>query len=529
MHKHHKIVIKKRNYTRPKRLFYHGQKTRMIYPYLHKKDDKIEVIAPVPEEDLNNTAQHEASTHAKPSKAAVIDSNASRKDNKVTDSAIEHHENVNAINQTHHQEGESVKDNAQNETPVVVHKETRPASTVDTNETRNSNHQTDEVDSKHYEPQETTHTTVNNNKKASWLTHLPKILMGTLVGLLLGILLMSLFNSKQPNTIKKEQKVQTVEQSIQKNMNNVVSVTNLQKANDPTSIDPESALKAPEEVGIGTGVVYKIDKSLAYILTNYHVVGKANTIEVTYGEQKEKAKMIGYDAWTDMAVLTIPKGKLKTTIEMADSKDLQPGQQVLAMGSPLGQVFAGSVSSGIISGLSRNVPVDIDGDQIYDWEMNVLQTDAAINPGNSGGPLLNEQGKMIGLNSMKISMTGVEGIAFSIPSNDVKKVLKVLEEKGSIKRPKMGIMIEDIGTHRDPNDPNSPTDQPGVEIMDVEPNSLAEKSGLMVGDRVKAIDGKTVKSKIHFRKILFYENKIGDTITITYERNGVKKEVKVKL
>ena len=346
---------------------------------------------------------------------------------------------------------------------------------------------------------------------------------------MIGILLMSLFNSK-PQEITKQPEVKTsTEQAIKKNIKNVVSITNLQKATDSETIDPESAVKAPEEMGIGTGIIYKTEKNLAYILTNYHVVGKANEIEVTYEGKKEKAKMIGYDVWTDMAILTIPKGNINSVIEMTNSNHLEPGQEVIALGSPLGQMFAGSASSGIISGLSRNVPVDIDGDEIYDWEMNVLQTDAAINPGNSGGPLLNKEGKMIGLNSMKISMEGVEGIAFSIPTNEVKKVLKELEQKGSINRPKMGIMIKDVGTYSNPNDPNSPTDQTGVEIIEIEPNSLAEKSGLMLGDIIKVIDSKEIKSKIHFRKILFNEKKIGDTITMTIIRNGAEKNIKIKL
>ncbi|WP_414052838.1 S1C family serine protease [Macrococcus animalis] len=518
MHLKHKIVIKKRDYTRPKRLFYHGQKTRMIYPYLNKKDDLVQVISP--EEHIEVTPEKSDVPMDTLSSTEGVSRQAGSTSVEDTDHALleENHQDddTNIYHEKKYESSDSLL------TPTQI------------DENSESQHNTNKV--KPNVHAKTMRTAINSEKteskkqhKSTWMSYLPKILMGSLVGLLLGILLMSFLNRKQPEMVKKEEVVQTVEQSINKNMNNVVSVTNLQKAEDSETIDPESAVKPPEEVGIGTGVVYKLDKKLAYILTNYHVVGKANAIEVTYGEQKEKAKMIGHDVWTDMAVLTIPKGKLKTTIEMADSKHLQPGQEVIAMGSPLGKMFAGSVSSGIISSLSRNVPVDIDGDEIYDWEMNVLQTDAAINPGNSGGPLLNQQGEMIGLNSMKISMDGVEGIAFSIPSNDVNKVLKELEQNGSIKRPKMGIMIEDIGEHSDPNDPNSPTNKSGVEVMDVEPNSLAEKNGLLLGDIIKKIDGKEVKSKIHFRKILFHEKKIGDTITIMYERNGVKKEVKVTL
>lgn len=506
MHHKHKIVIKKKNYSRPKRLFFKDQKVRMIYPYLHKKDNVVETLAPKEHEEVevDVLAKSNKENQSKNGVKEEIINNDSIPTEDATDHPVETttFEPVESFETHHDQKYEDQIDNTSAET---------------------------ELEEESFNRKEINDDISREEENRSSSSQLPKILMGTLAGILIGILFMSLFNTKpQQDTMKSEVKTST-EQAIKKNIKNVVSITNLQKATDSESIDPESAVKAPEEVGIGTGIIYKTEKNLAYILTNYHVVGNANAIEVTYEDKKVKAKMIGYDVWTDMAILTIPKGNIKSVIEMTNSNHLEPGQEVIALGSPLGQMFAGSASSGIISGLSRNVPVDIDGDEIYDWEMNVLQTDAAINPGNSGGPLLNKEGKMIGLNSMKISMEGIEGIAFSIPTNEVRKVLKELEQKGSINRPKMGIMIEDVGTHSNPNDPNSPTDQSGVEIMEIEPNSLAEQHGLMIGDIIKKIDGQEVKSKIHFRKILFNEKHLGDTITMTFLRNGAEKNIKIKL
>lgn len=476
MHHKHKIIIKKRDYARPKRLFYQEQKERII-------PEPTPVQEEISDRHINN---QEVTTTQNESEAEIG--------------------NDQPINQSTDYDAPEVRNEHLNE-----------ISSTDTSETKNNDHRDDDIE---------------RHKEHSAQHTLSKVMMALMTGLLAGILLMSFFNDRNNNEVQKNN-IQSLENSAEKaiarNKDNIVSVTNLQKAESPESIDPESAVKAPEEVGIGSGVIYKIDNNKAYILTNYHVVGKANKIEVAYGNQKEKAKLIGYDVWTDMAVLTIPKGKLNSTIKMADSKSVLPGQTVYAMGSPLGQMFAGSASSGIISGLSRSVPVDIDGDQIYDWEMNVLQTDAAINPGNSGGPLLNNQGKMIGLNTMKISMEGVEGLAFSIPSNDIKSVLKQLEEKGSITRPKLGILVEDIGKRIIAEDPNSGTDQSGVEVVEVEPQSSAEKAGLMVGDQIMKINHKEIESKIHFRKILFQDLKIGDTIKIEYIRNGKQKSVKVKL
>ncbi|MCE4955703.1 S1C family serine protease [Macrococcoides caseolyticum] len=510
----HKIVIKKRNYKRPKRLFFKGQKLRMIYPYLHKEDDEVTAIPPheevspkIPTEDKVMMREGADTTNIQATDDIQSDANVTTESNDMQS-------NDTRPKATRHTE---TPPSEKHETTLQEQPKVSSAHDETTNEIIKAS--ADTTDSKKAYNDDTHET---KPSKSIW----PKVFMGALVGILIGILLMSLLH--QPEQRKAVESQPTIEQSIKRNMNNVVSVTNLQKTDD-SSIDPESAVKPPEEVGIGTGVIYKLDDKSAYILTNYHVVGKASEIEVTYGEQKEKAKMIGYDVWTDIAILMIPKRNLNTVVEMADSKNLAPGQQVYAMGSPLGKIFEGSVSTGIISGLKREVPVDIDGDEIYDWEMSVMQTDAAINPGNSGGPLFNKAGKMIGLNSMKIAMNGVEGIAFSIPSNDVLKVIKELEQNGSIKRAKIGIMIENAGTPTNPNDPNSKPNKEGVIITQIEPNSVAQKQGLLPGDVITKIDGKSVKSKIHFRKILFYEKKIGDTITMTYQRNGKTVDVKVTL
>ncbi|MGL6145455.1 MAG: S1C family serine protease, partial [Macrococcoides caseolyticum] len=244
----------------------------------------------------------------------------------------------------------------------------------------------------------------------------------------------------------------------------------------------------------------------------------------TQGKLKEKATLIGKDIWTDIAVIRIPKGNLKSTVTFGDSSKLEVGEHVLALGSPLGKIFAGSVTSGIISGLERTVPVDIDGDNEYDWSMDVIQTDAAINPGNSGGALFNDKGEMIGLNSLKITMNGVEGIAFSIPANAVKKNIKALETDGSIKRPKLGISVEDLAAAEYAGNLKQ-----GVQIMQVEAASVAQQAGLMQGDVITHLDQTKIEDKIHFRKVLFNDKKVGETLNVSIERQGVKKTIKLKL
>ena len=341
------------------------------------------------------------------------------------------------------------------------------------------------------------------------------------MGTLIGILLFSYFY--KGDHVNGEV---STEQAIQKAKKYVVSVVNLQKANKVVRKD---AKQNPEEAGIGSGVIYKVKGDKAYIVTNHHVIGNANKIEVTTSDGKKAyAKVVGSDMWTDLAVITIPKEKFSNGLKFSDSDKTVVGQSAIAIGSPLGEMFAGSVSQGIISGLHRSVPVDIDGDEVYDWEMNVIQTDAAINPGNSGGALINQSGELIGINSMKITMDGVEGIGFSIPSNEVQKFIKVLERDHGIKRPKLGLLLEDLNvTSLQTTLPSNVTQ--GVVITDVEPNAIGEGAGLQQSDVIVGLDGKKIKSRIEFRKYMFNEKKIGDTVEVTYYRGQSKNKVKMHL
>ncbi|MDJ1110963.1 trypsin-like peptidase domain-containing protein [Macrococcus sp. S115] len=465
-----KITIKRRDYRRPKRLFYEGQGKRHIFPYLHKRDEEKLIIEP-------NT------------KDTVDESMA-----------------IPPVTETPSQQ-------PQDET-----KGTPAEETVET-ETPGMPEKASEQEVKAHEA--STESLVEEASGSSFRWLLP-LLVGILIGIMLAALLLpKMFQQKDK---PQEEAALTQTEWIAKHKDTVVTVTNLQKASADEPIDAQASEKAPEETGIGSGVIYKLDEKYAYIVTNHHVVAKAPTIEVTQGKLKEKATLVGKDIWTDIAVIRIPKGNLKSTVTFGDSSKLEAGEHVLALGSPLGKIFAGSVTSGIISGLDRTVPVDIDGDNEYDWSMDVLQTDAAINPGNSGGALFNDKGEMVGLNSLKITMNGVEGIAFSIPANDVKKHIKALEKSGSIKRPKLGISVEDLASAEYTGNLKQ-----GVQIMQVEAASVAQQAGLMQGDVITHLDQTKIEDKIHFRKVLFNDKKIGETLTVKLERQGIKKTIKLKL
>lgn len=381
--------------------------------------------------------------------------------------------------------------------------------------------------------QEETHQVVHHETtQHHQRNHLWKYLLGLLGALLLGgllsLLLMNMLNDKKQSSVNKL----TTEQVIKASKKSVVSVINHQKSSNLLT-DTEAA-STPEEVGIGSGVVYKLTDSQAYIITNYHVIKDAATIEVKTADNEQLiAKVKGADQWTDLAVITVDGKQLKDKLSFADSDKVEAGQTAIAIGSPLDQAFAGSVSKGIISGTNRSVPVDLDGDGIYDWEANVLQTDAAINPGNSGGALIDSQGRLIGVNAMKISLDNVEGISFAIPSNEVKEIAATLETKGKIKRPTLGVEVQDIqslaldAVRKQIQLPESV--EQGVVVTMVTPGSAAETAGLTTKDVITQLDDTKIDSLVTFRRVLYYDKKIGEQLKVTFYRNGKQMTKSVKL
>ena len=212
-----------------------------------------------------------------------------------------------------------------------------------------------------------------------------------------------------------------------------------------------------------------------------------------------------------------------TEVEFGDSEGITLGEPAVAIGSPLGSDFALSVTSGVVSGVNRTVPVDIDNDGTMDWEMSAIQTDAAINPGNSGGPLVNASGQVIGINSMKISSNAVEGMGFSIPSNDAVSIIEELEANGEIVRPILGVSLLDINLLSEEQIAEiTGTDQEvesGTVIMDVSPGTSADNADLEVGDIVVGFNGQEVENSMQLRQAV-YETRVGDEVEIDIIRQG---------
>lgn len=318
-----------------------------------------------------------------------------------------------------------------------------------------------------------------------------------------------------------------------KNANNSVkSVVTVQNNVSNNTTIPKS--KSGSDNEIGSGVVYKKVGDSIYILTNAHVVGDKDKQKVTYNNNKSvEGKVIGKDKWSDIAVV---KAKLTDDsmkpITLGDSNNLVLGQSILVVGNPLGVDFKGSVSKGIISGLERHVPVDIVKDDSYDVLMKAFQIDAPVNPGNSGGAVIDKDGRLIGIVSLKIDMENVEGMAFAIPINDVRKIAQQLEDKGKVQYPNTGINIKnvaDISSEEREETKLPPSINNGVLINDVKENSLGEKSGLKKDDVIGELDGKTVEDNLRYRQIIFSHRDDLKTLTAKIYRNGTEKNIKIKL
>ncbi len=315
--------------------------------------------------------------------------------------------------------------------------------------------------------------------------------------------------------------------AVQKAGDAVVAISNLQESGFWSD-------GASQEAGTGSGVIYKIDGDKAFVVTNHHVVEGAKELEVTLSDgTKVTAKLRGSDIWTDLAVLEIESKNVKTVAEFGDSDNLQVGEPAIAIGNPLGATFSGSVTQGIISGLERTIPIDINQDGIEDWQAEVVQTDAAINPGNSGGALVNIDGQLIGINSMKIAENAVEGIGLAIPINYAAPIIEDLEQDGEVKRPYMGVELQsvtEVAKYYQEEALKLPKDITyGVALRQVVPNSPADQAGLKELDVIVEMDGEKIEDVIDLRKHLYNKKKIGEQMKIKFYRNGELKETKLKL
>lgn len=260
-----------------------------------------------------------------------------------------------------------------------------------------------------------------------------------------------------------------------------------------------------QEQGSGSGIIIRDD---GYIVTNQHVIDGATAITVILNTGDEyDAKLIGSDSKSDLAVLKIEKTGLPAAT-LGDSDQLQVGELAVAIGNPLGQELEGSVTHGIISAVNRKMTVD---NKVY----NLVQTDAAINPGNSGGALVNKYGEVIGINTIKLSSTEVEGIGFAIAISEAKPIIEDLINNGYVSgRPLVGISVS--------------TNRNGLTVEQIAQGSGAEKAGIKVGDLIVKADGKSIKTSAELNEIRD-KKAPNDTLTLTVIRDGEVMDIDVVL
>lgn len=269
-----------------------------------------------------------------------------------------------------------------------------------------------------------------------------------------------------------------------------------------------------EVEGIGSGFIINEE---GYILTNYHVIQGAQEISVTLSNDvTTTAQVVNYDENQDVAMIKITDESVEipATVELGDSDALQPGEEVIAIGTPLSTELSSTVTKGIISATSRSVAVE------SGVTMNLIQTDAAINAGNSGGPLVNTKGEVVGINSSKISGEAVEGIGFSIPINDIKDKIE------SLSKPilNLGISVRTI----DESLSKQLNMEQGLYIVEVTEFSSAEKAGLKAGDIIVKADGTRITTFDEFKEIKNAKEE-GQDISLEVIRNGESKTINVTL
>lgn len=381
----------------------------------------------------------------------------------------------------------------------------------------------------------------------------------------LVFLAMAIAKDKQPATTPAATAVNVIDQqkkiidAANKVRPAVVSIVN--QVSSSYSDTSEEGTDSTGETSIGSGVIFELDGSSAFIITNAHVVGDADYVKVGFntGEQID-GELIGVDYLSDLAVIKIDAKYVTQVAEIGRSNQLQAGQFVMAVGNPLG--LNDSVSLGIVSKIKRIIPVSLNNDDVYDWEQEVIQVDTSINQGNSGGPLINLDGQMVGINSMKISDFGVEGVGFAIPIDVVIPIAKDLMKYGVVKRPYLGLQTLNLadylaqqeaattGGSEEP-DSASPADDVTEGFTDSEaafedralnlPSFVDEgvivldsfgpayNAGIQMNDVIVKLDDVEIADSLELRKYLYNQKKAGDQMLVTLYRNGQQLNLTVLL
>lgn len=301
---------------------------------------------------------------------------------------------------------------------------------------------------------------------------------------------------------------------ISNSLDSIVGISVLEPSND-SIFD----LYVTQKWGIGTGVIISEN---GYILTNQHLASRVNSIVyITLNNGKSvQGKVIWNEKNIDLAIVKINETNL-TPILLGDSDKIVVGEEVIAIGNPLGMEFQRSATKGIVSGINRTLKIEDDVSSVIMEDL--IQTDASINTGNSGGPLINSNGEIIGINTVKIS--SAEGIGFAVPINVVKPIIEKLISNNKFSEAYLGLYAYDNSILSYLNDSISAD---GIYVADVISDSPAEKSDIKVGDVITKIDGIKITKMMELRKNL-YSKEPGDTILLSLIRNKKQYEFSITL
>lgn len=285
-------------------------------------------------------------------------------------------------------------------------------------------------------------------------------------------------------------------------------------------------------IASGTGFVYRQEDNTYYLLTNYHVIEDGDNVTVTFtnGDVVE-TEIVGHDEYADIAVLSLESDADLVVAELGNNEESRVGDTAFAVGAPLDSAYSWTVTRGIISGKDRMVEVSLSNSSTSDYVMKVLQTDAAINSGNSGGPLCNANGEVIGITSLKLISDGVEGMGFAIPIEDAVEKAEQIIDGEVITYPHIGISMTDFASAYFTQYYNLIRNsglENGVIVIDVEEGSPAAEGGLRANDIITAINGEEVIN-VAYLKYYLYQYAVGETVTITVQRDGELQDLNVTL
>ena len=320
-------------------------------------------------------------------------------------------------------------------------------------------------------------------------------------------------NYQITNPAETEEKEETtIQEKIEQINHAVVGISKI-KNTESTIFLADGA----EELGLGTGIMIS---EKGYLLTNAHVAGeKYSSCYVTFDlGNRYKAEVIWTDTSLDLAILKINGGQF-TSAKLGDSETIKVAQEVYAIGNPIGYEFQKTVTKGIISAIDRTIKFTENEQEIY--MSNLIQTDATINPGNSGGPLINEQGEVIGINTIKI--TSAEGIGFAVPINIIKPILEKLERTGQFEEASLGIFAFDKNVL--PYLEEELEFQNGIYVESIIAGSAAEKAGILKKDVITQIDDQPINKMCDLREYIFEKNP-GDEVKIKLLRRNIEEKIR---